>query len=53
MGAFSSYAQDMLYMMRILDSIQLQLKNPVKLLLNNKKAVDLSQNWYVEDVIDI
>jgi hypothetical protein len=38
-------AQDMMYEMRVIESIGLQAKKPIKLLIDNKGAVDYSDNW--------
>ena len=40
-------AQDMLFMMRVLESIGLKVKKPMILEIDNKGAVDLSHNWSV------
>ena len=37
-------AQDMLYVMRIVESVMLKVKKPMKLTLDNKGAVDLTEN---------
>ena len=38
-------AEYILYAMRIVDSVKLRVKKPMKLTLDNKGAVDLAQNW--------
>jgi hypothetical protein len=40
-------AQDMLFAMRVLESIGLKVKKPMMLQLDNKGAVNLSHNWSV------
>jgi hypothetical protein len=40
-------AQDMLFIMRVLESIGLKVKKPMILEIDNKGAVDLSHNWSV------
>ena len=40
-------AQDMLYAMRILNSMELQVKLPMKLYVDNKGAKDICHNWSV------
>jgi hypothetical protein len=40
-------AQDMLFIMRVLESIGLQVKKPMILQVDNKGAMDLSNNWSV------
>jgi hypothetical protein len=40
-----SCAQDMLYEMRLLESIGLQVEKPMILRIDNKGAVDLANNW--------
>lgn len=40
-------AQDMLFEMRVLESIGLKVKKPMILEIDNKGAVDLSHNWSV------
>jgi hypothetical protein len=42
-----SAAQDMLYEMRVLESIQLKVQLPMVLELDNKDVVDLANNWSV------
>lgn len=44
-GAGTTYAQDMLYIMRIIESVELKVKKSIKLTLDNKSAVDLAHNW--------
>jgi hypothetical protein len=38
-------AQDMLYAMRVLESVRLQVQKPMMLYIDNKGAVDYSHNW--------
>ena len=40
-------AQDMLYAMRVMESLGLKVKKPMKLYIDNKGAVDLANNWSV------
>ena len=40
-------AQDMLYVMRLLESMDLKVKKPMILHVDNKGAVDLANNWSV------
>jgi len=40
-------AQDMLFSMRVLESMSLKVKKPMILEIDNKGAVDLSKNWSV------
>mmetsp|Transcript_18815 Transcript_18815/g.23344 ORF Transcript_18815/g.23344 Transcript_18815/m.23344 type:complete len:1201 (+) Transcript_18815:436-4038(+) len=40
-------AQDMLYVMRVIESIKLRVKKPMKLLIDNKGATDLANNWSI------
>ena len=40
-------AQDMLYIMRLLESMDLKVKKPMILHVDNKGAVDLANNWSV------
>merc|ERR1712038_2212673 len=40
-------AQDMLYIMRLLESMNLKVKKPMILHVDNKGAVDLANNWSV------
>ena len=40
-------AQDMLYVMRVLDSLGLRVKMPMTLFLDNKGAIDLANSWSV------
>lgn len=40
-------AQDMLFVMRVLESMGLQVKKPMILEIDNKGAVDISHNWSV------
>ena len=43
-----SCAQDMLYVKRIMDSLELKVKFPMILEVDNKGAVDLVNNWGLE-----
>ena len=43
--AATEEAQDMLFTMRLLESIGLKVKKPMILQIDNKGAVDLSNNW--------
>jgi len=45
--AATQCAQDMLYVMRLLGSIGLKVKKPMILWVDNKGAVDITQNWNV------
>jgi hypothetical protein len=38
-------AQDMLFVMRVLESIGLKVEKPMILWLDNKGAIDLTNNW--------
>ena len=40
-----SCAQDMLYTMRLLESMELKVKKPMILEIDNKGAVDIANNW--------
>lgn len=40
-------AQDMLFVMRIIESLGLKVKKPMKLYIDNKGAVDIANNWSV------
>ena len=40
-------AQDMLFIMQVLESIQLKVKEPMILEVNNKGIKDLTNNWNV------
>jgi hypothetical protein len=40
-------AQDMLFVMRVLESIGLKVKKPMILQIDNKGAVDLANNWSI------
>jgi hypothetical protein len=40
-------AQDMLYTMRIVESMGLKVEKPMTLKIDNKGAVDLTNNWCV------
>jgi hypothetical protein len=44
-GAASECTQDMLFVMHLLESIGLQVDKPMTLEIDNKGAVDLSNNW--------
>jgi hypothetical protein len=39
--------QDMLYVMRLLESIGLKVKKPMVLWMDNKGAVDLANSWTI------
>ena len=39
-------AQDMLYIKRVLEAMELKVKIPMILKINNSGAVDLAKNWY-------
>eukprot|EP00957_Ditylum_brightwellii_P035064 2658057-Ditylum_brightwellii.AAC.1 len=39
--------QDMLFVIRILNAIGLQVKLPMTLYINNKGAADFSNNWLI------
>jgi hypothetical protein len=41
------YAQDMLFIMGVLESIRLKVKKPMVLQIDNKGAVDLANNWSI------
>eukprot|EP00957_Ditylum_brightwellii_P071781 5456461-Ditylum_brightwellii.AAC.1 len=41
--------QDMLFAMRVLNAMQLQVKLPMPLHINNKGAKDFTNNWLVGD----
>ena len=43
----TSCAQDMLYVMRILESMELKVKKPMILYVYNRGTVDLINNWNV------
>ena len=45
--AATQCAQDMLYTMRVLESMGLRVKKPMRLFVDNKGAVDLANNWRV------
>jgi hypothetical protein len=47
LASSTSCAQDMLYEMRVLESIGLKVKKPMVLYNDNKGAVDLINNWSV------
>ena len=40
-------AQDMLFVMRVIESIGLKVKKPMILQIDNKGAVDLANNWSI------
>ena len=40
-----SCARDMLYIMRLLESLGLQVEKPMILEIDNKGAVDIANNW--------
>jgi hypothetical protein len=40
-------AQDMLYSMRVVESLGLKVKKPMILEIDNKRAVDIANNWSV------
>eukprot|EP00957_Ditylum_brightwellii_P025464 1925124-Ditylum_brightwellii.AAC.1 len=39
--------QDMLFAMRVLNAMQLQVELPMTLFIDNKGAVDFSNNWLI------
>jgi hypothetical protein len=41
------FAQDMLYIWNVLESLGLKMKLPMTLEINNKGAVDLANNWSI------
>jgi hypothetical protein len=45
--AATQCAQDMLYAMRVLESMRLKVKKPMILQVDNKGAVDLANNWSI------
>jgi len=45
--AATSCAQDMLFTMRLIESLGLKVKKPMKLFVDNKGAVDLANNWSI------
>ena len=47
MSAGVTCAQDMLYVMRIVEALGLKVKKPMELTMDNKGAVDLANNWSV------
>jgi hypothetical protein len=47
LAAATACAQEMLYVMRVLESIGLRVKKPMMLEIDNKGAVDLANNWSV------
>jgi hypothetical protein len=47
LSAGTSCAQDMLFVMRLMESIGLKVKKPMILEIDNKGAVDLANNWSV------
>jgi hypothetical protein len=44
-GAASECAQDMLFVMRLVESMELQMEHPMYLECDNKGATDLNNNW--------
>ena len=40
-------AQDMLFIMRVMESLGLKVEKPMKLYVDNKGAVDLTNNWSI------
>jgi hypothetical protein len=47
LGGATETAQDMLFVMRIVESMGLKVKKPMPLYLDNKGAKDLANNWIV------
>jgi hypothetical protein len=47
LGSATETAQDMLFVMRILESMGLRVKKPMLLYIDNKGAKDLANNWSV------
>jgi hypothetical protein len=47
LGSAMETAQDMLFVMRILESMGLRVKKPMLLYINNQGAKDLANNWSV------
>jgi hypothetical protein len=47
LGSITETAQDMLFVMRILESMELKVKKPMILYIDNKGANDLANNWSV------
>ena len=45
--AATSCVQDMLYGMRMLESMELKVKRPMKLYMDNKGGVDIFNNWSI------
>ena len=45
--AATSCAQEMLYVMRLLESVGLKVELPMRLMVDNKGAVDLANNWSI------
>ena len=45
--AATSCAQEMIYVKNLLEAMQLKVKTPMKLLLDNKGAIDLINNWSI------
>jgi hypothetical protein len=43
----TQFAQDMLFVMRVLELLGLQVQKPMILKINNKGAVDLADNWSI------
>ena len=47
LGAATQCAQDMLFAMRIIESLELRVKKPMKLYVDNKGAHDITHNWSI------
>jgi hypothetical protein len=47
LGGATETAQDMLFVMRIIESMGLKVKKPMMLYVDNKGAKDLANNWSV------
>jgi hypothetical protein len=47
LSAATSCAQDMIFVMHLLTSMELTVKKPMRLYVDNKGAVDLANNWSV------
>lgn len=45
LGSGANCAQDMLFAMRVLESVGLKVQKPMKLFIDNKGAVDYVNNW--------
>ena len=45
--AATSCAQEMLFVMRLMESVGLKVKKPMELFVDNKGAVDLANNWSI------